>query len=115
MRILLPAKVYKAELEGVPIAVKVQRPGMADVIALDFYLLRTMAKLLRKYTRSKSDPALLVDDFGLRLFEELDYVRESKNMAQFKLLYGNIKGIYVPKVGPNRTIFVKASRGGCIR
>mmetsp|Transcript_16172 Transcript_16172/g.66913 ORF Transcript_16172/g.66913 Transcript_16172/m.66913 type:complete len:915 (+) Transcript_16172:464-3208(+) len=91
-------QVYKAELEGVPIAVKVQRPGMADVIALDFYLLRTMAKLLRKYTRSKSDPALLVDDFGLRLFEELDYVRESKNMAQFKLLYGNIKGIYVPKV-----------------
>eukprot|EP00189_Rhodosorus_marinus_P007787 CAMPEP_0184751782 /NCGR_PEP_ID=MMETSP0315-20130426/43229_1 /TAXON_ID=101924 /ORGANISM="Rhodosorus marinus, Strain UTEX LB 2760" /LENGTH=916 /DNA_ID=CAMNT_0027231069 /DNA_START=350 /DNA_END=3100 /DNA_ORIENTATION=- len=91
-------QVYKAELEGVPIAVKVQRPGMADVIALDFYLLRAMAKLLRKYTRSKSDPALLVDDFGLRLFEELDYVRESKNMARFKHLYGNIKGIYIPKV-----------------
>ena len=39
-----------------------------------------------------------MDEFGERLYEEMDYNHEGRNAEKFAKLYGHIKDIYVPKI-----------------
>eukprot|EP00871_Galdieria_phlegrea_P000948 jgi/Galph1/1854/GphlegSOOS_G524.1 len=91
-------QVYKAQLDNVDVAVKVQRPDMAENIALDTFILRWFAFLIGNLFRSKTDFMMAVDEFGTRLYEEIDYKNESFNMIRFRQLYGDIPGIYIPAV-----------------
>lgn len=90
--------VFKGRVEGVPVAVKVQRPEVAEQIAMDCYIVRYLATITNFLLRSRTDFALAVDEYASRLFEELDYTTELKNMAKFRALYGHMNGIYLPKV-----------------
>jgi predicted unusual protein kinase regulating ubiquinone biosynthesis (AarF/ABC1/UbiB family) len=93
-------QVYKGKLKtGETVAVKVQRPGLSDLIALDIYLLRTLAIWAQKnITRIRSDLVAIMDEFGYRIFEEMDYTHEGRNAERFKELYGHLADIYVPKI-----------------
>ncbi len=93
-------QVYKGKLKtGEIVAVKVQRPGLAESIALDIYILRTLAIWAhKKIQRLRSDLVGIMDEFGTRIFEEMDYTQEGRNAEKFKQLYGHLKDIYVPKI-----------------
>ncbi len=94
-------QVYKGRLyTGEIVAVKVQRPDLAEQIALDIYLLRSLAAWAQQRfkTLHQNDLVAIVDEFATRLFEELDYVHEGHNAERFADLYGNLSGIYVPKI-----------------
>lgn len=91
-------QVYKARLDNVDVAVKIQRPDIAESIALDTYILRGLAFILTNLLKSKTDFVMAVDEFGTRLYEEIDYKAESYNMIRFQQLYGDIPGIYIPSV-----------------
>lgn len=93
--------VFKARIDGKPVAVKVQRPEVAENIAMDFYIVRGMAKVATWLLRSRTDFQLAVDEYASRLFEELDYSNELQNMIKFRQLYGNLPGIYLPKAFPD--------------
>lgn len=73
-------QVYKARLRHFRqvVAVKVQRPGIEEVIGLDFYLVRSLGFLLNKYVKTiTTDVVALVDEFGHRVYQELNYVQVS--------------------------------------
>ncbi|MCL2933678.1 MAG: AarF/ABC1/UbiB kinase family protein [Trichodesmium sp. MAG_R03] len=93
-------QVYKGKLKtGETVAVKVQRPGLAESIALDIYILRTLAIWANKnIQRLRSDLVAIMDEFGTRIFEEMDYNQEGRNAEKFQQLYGHLKDIYVPKI-----------------
>ncbi|MDT9339245.1 AarF/ABC1/UbiB kinase family protein [Trichodesmium erythraeum 21-75] len=93
-------QVYKGKLKtGEIVAVKVQRPGLAESIALDIYILRTLAIWANKnIQRLRSDLVAIMDEFGTRIFEEMDYTQEGRNAEKFKELYGHLKDIYIPKI-----------------
>ncbi len=93
-------QVYQGKLPtGEIVAVKVQRPGLAESIALDIYLLRRLAFWAKtNIKRIRSDLVGIMDEFGSRIFEEMDYNQEGRNAERFADLYGNIKDIYVPKI-----------------
>lgn len=93
-------QVYKGRLKtGEAVAVKVQRPGLAQLIALDLYILRQLAILAtRSIKRMRSDLVGIMDEFGLRIFEEMDYNHEGRNAERFAQLYGHLKDIYVPRI-----------------
>lgn len=93
-------QVYKGKLKtGEAVAVKVQRPGLAENIALDIYILRTLAIWVHKIIkRLRSDLVAIMDEFGNRIFEEMDYTQEGRNAEKFKQLYGHLQDIYVPKI-----------------
>ena len=93
-------QVYKGKLKtGEQVAVKVQRPGLAENIALDIYILRTLAIWAHKsIKRLRSDLVAIMDEFGTRIFEEMDYTQEGRNAEKFKQLYGHLQDIYVPKI-----------------
>ncbi|KAF6005189.1 hypothetical protein F1559_002179 [Cyanidiococcus yangmingshanensis] len=61
---------------GMEVAVKVQRPRLHLDVPLDLLIVRWLANWLRKYFRLRSDLPAILDEFGQRLFEEMDYVHE---------------------------------------
>lgn len=93
-------QVYKGKLQnGDTVAVKVQRPGLAQRITLDIYILRAIAEwATNNIKRIRSDLVAIMDEFGSRIFEEMDYTHEAGNAIRFADLYGHLKDIYVPKI-----------------
>ena len=93
-------QVYKGKLKtGETVAVKVQRPGLAQAIALDVYILRNLAGWAQKNIKQvRSDLVAIMDEFATRIFEEMDYVNEGNNAERFAKLYGHIPEIYIPHI-----------------
>jgi predicted unusual protein kinase regulating ubiquinone biosynthesis (AarF/ABC1/UbiB family) len=98
-------QVYKGRLKsGEEVAVKVQRPGLADQITKDIYIIRILASWAkRNFKIIRSDLVSIVDEFGTRIFEEMDYTHEGENAERFAALYGYLPEILVPCIYPQFT------------
>ncbi|CAK0898151.1 unnamed protein product [Prorocentrum cordatum] len=93
----LGREVYRGQLRGRAVAVKVQRPGVRRAAAADAALLRLLARGVASLRWPgaagggrlvRADLVGAVDEFCSRLFEELDYAREADNLQRFDALYG---------------------------
>ncbi|MBE9028693.1 AarF/ABC1/UbiB kinase family protein [filamentous cyanobacterium LEGE 11480] len=93
-------QVYKGRLKtGESVAVKVQRPGLAELITLDVYILRGIsAWAMKKFPAIRSDLVGILDEFAERIFEEMDYTHEGRNAERFDQLYSYMPEIYVPEI-----------------
>ncbi|MGB5916545.1 MAG: AarF/ABC1/UbiB kinase family protein [Phormidesmis sp.] len=93
-------QVYKGRLKtGEDVAVKVQRPGLAEQITKDIYVIRILANWATNNVKQiRSDLVSIVDEFGLRIFEEMDYNHEGANAERFERLYGYLPEILVPSI-----------------
>ncbi|MBW4459590.1 MAG: AarF/ABC1/UbiB kinase family protein [Nodosilinea sp. WJT8-NPBG4] len=98
-------QVYKGKLHsGEDVAIKVQRPGLARNIALDLHILRGLARFAtNRINQIRSDLVAILDEFGERIFEEMDYTHEGENAQRFAKLYNHIPDIYVPHIYPQYT------------
>ena len=95
------AQVYKAVLpSGEKVAVKVQRPNLLPTITLDLYLMRWAASSFANLLPLNlgHDLTLIVDEFGKKLFEEIDYVNEGHNAETFALNFRNDPQVKVPTI-----------------
>jgi ubiquinone biosynthesis protein len=84
------AQVHKVTLkDGKRVALKVQRPGIKEVIEEDIKVMYSIAEVLQKRIPSiKSfDPTGLVKNFEEAILKELDFINESINAQRF---YNNI-------------------------
>jgi len=94
-------QVYRATThEGIEVAVKVQRPDLVGNISVDLALVRRLAVLVERFPRlSRGQPWVsLVDEFGTKLFEELDYIHEAHLTEHFRADVKELRGIYAPCV-----------------
>jgi predicted unusual protein kinase regulating ubiquinone biosynthesis (AarF/ABC1/UbiB family) len=93
-------QVYKGKLwSGETVAIKVQRPGLADSIALDLHVVRTLCIWAQaNFKQIRSNLVSIVDEFAERIFEEMDYENEGRNAERFAELYGSMQDIYVPSI-----------------
>ena len=94
-------QVYRAvTYQQETVAVKVQRPDLRQVISLDLALVRRLAARIEKSRRlSLGQPWVsLVDEFGSKLFEELDYVHEGHLTEHFRADVEDVPGVYAPRV-----------------
>jgi aarF domain-containing kinase len=83
-------QVYRGTLKDgagavAEVAVKVQRPGALVAISLDICIIRFFAEPWRKFQRLNTDFEGLVDEWGIRFVEELDYIKEAENGERFRL------------------------------
>ena len=90
-------QVYRLTLPSrpeAPMAIKLLRPGAREAVAMDSLLARQAAARLESLTWPGGGrlikPALVagVDEFFERMFEEMDYSNERRNLERFGELYG---------------------------
>lgn len=94
-------QVYKARLHnGEEVAVKVQRPNLRPVLTLDLYLMRWAAGWLAPWLPLNlgHDLTLIVDEFGTKLFEEIDYLNEGRNAEKFATNFRNDPNVKIPAI-----------------
>ena len=93
-------QVYKGKLKtGEDVAVKVQRPDLMRRIALDIFIMRSLASFVQNNVkRVRSNLIAITDELAERIFEEVNYTQEGRNAERFKNLYGYMEEIYVPKI-----------------
>ena len=93
--------VYRGELtDGTRVAVKVQRPGIAEVIETDLMILQGMAARVEgsfPYLRVYN-PTGMVEDFATQIRKELDFVRDGKNAERLARNMKGIPGVKCPKI-----------------
>ncbi|RMG11363.1 MAG: AarF/ABC1/UbiB kinase family protein [Cyanobacteria bacterium J055] len=95
------AQVYRARLHsGEEVAVKVQRPNLKPILTLDLYLTRWAAVNFGRFLPLNlgHDLDLIVDEFGCKLFEEIDYLNEGRNAEKFAANFSNNPQVKVPQI-----------------
>ncbi|MEQ5868922.1 AarF/ABC1/UbiB kinase family protein [Sagittula sp. NFXS13] len=89
-------QVHRAEtLDGRPLALKIQYPGIARAIDADIANLGTLIRLSGLLPRDVDLPALL-EEARLQLHEEADYAREAANLREAAQLLGDDPGFALP-------------------
>jgi predicted unusual protein kinase regulating ubiquinone biosynthesis (AarF/ABC1/UbiB family) len=91
-------QVHRAELlDGRLVAVKVQYPGIAEVLDADLRNAGTVVRLARALAPGL-DAKAIADELRERVLEELDYEYEAQNQRTFSRAYRDHPFIYVPDV-----------------
>lgn len=94
-------QVYRGFLHsGEEVAVKVQRPNLRPTLTLDLYLMRWAAGWLAPWLPLNlgHDLTMIVDEFGTKLFEEIDYLNEGRNAEKFATNFRNDPRVKVPAI-----------------
>lgn len=94
-------QVYKARLySGEEVAVKVQRPNLLPAITRDLYLLRWAAGWIKPLLPLNlgDNLTIVVDEFGVKLFEEIDYQNEGRNAEKFAANFQDDPTVKVPLI-----------------
>lgn len=94
-------QVYRAKLaNGEAVAVKVQRPNLLPVITLDLFLMRWIAMWIGPLLPLNLGHGLpmIVDEFGTKLFEEIDYLNEGRNAERFAANFSSYDYVKVPSI-----------------
>ena len=94
-------QVYRGVLHtGEEVAVKVQRPNLEPILTLDLFIMRSGMNKFKSWLPLNlgHDLTLIIDEFGMKLFEEIDYINEGKNAEKFARNFQNDSTIKVPKI-----------------
>lgn len=95
------AQVHRATtLDGKKVCVKVQRPGIEDLFAMDIAILKQIASLLEKYVKEwkQFDPTGMVGEFERTVRKEIDFTLEASNIEIFRKNFSTWDEVYVPSV-----------------
>ncbi|NGM16880.1 ABC1 kinase family protein [Xiamenia xianingshaonis] len=95
------AQVHKARLRnGDVVAIKIQRPGVKEVMAQDIDIMRSAARKLSRLIKGEQmiDLQAVVEEMWVTFLEETDFQREAANLKEFAQLNKNVAFIDCPKV-----------------
>jgi ubiquinone biosynthesis protein len=95
------AQVHRAvTLQGQDVALKIQRPGIRELIRSDLALLSDLAALIERYLpRARVyKPSQLVDHFSKVLNLELDFFYEGRTMDLVRENFEDEPGIHIPEL-----------------
>lgn len=90
-------QVHRATMDGRAVAVKIQYPGIADVMASDVRALSLALRATSVVARGMAMPPL-VAELRTRLGEELDYQQEARWQNAFARAYAEDEDVHVPRV-----------------
>ncbi|MEL6399038.1 MAG: AarF/ABC1/UbiB kinase family protein [Cyanobacteria bacterium J06626_4] len=94
-------QVYQGRLyNGDEVAIKVQRPHLLPIITCDLFIMRFAARVLGPLLPLNlgHNLILIVDEFGTKLFEEIDYQNEGRNAELFAANFQDDPNIKVPSI-----------------
>lgn len=93
-------QVYKARVNGDPVAVKVRRPGIEALVEADLRVVRWSLPVLMRFvdeTRSFSLETL-ADEFAKTIRQEMDYAREARMLNEIRENFADDDTVKIPNV-----------------
>ncbi len=98
-------QVHKAAVAGKPVAVKVLRPNVENLVAVDLEISFRLLYLLNILFPNHHVRALttVVREFSVRVKEEMDFRLEAEHIARFQKHFGADKRVRAPFVLPEFT------------
>jgi ubiquinone biosynthesis protein len=94
-------QVHRAYLkDGTKVALKIQRPGIPEIIETDIGILTSMAERIETvFPESRLyNPVGMVEDFSHQIVKELDFTRDARNADRMARNFQNVPGIRFPKI-----------------
>jgi len=93
-------QVYKVVLEDKKLAVKVKKPGIEEVIETDIEILKTIAEFFDDSFSAYGIKSLkeIVEEFEKYIKEELNFLKEAKNLKKFANHFKNDSRLKIPKL-----------------
>ena len=93
-------QVYYAEVNGDPVAVKIRRPGVKDLVEADLKVVRWSIPLLIRFVGDAQAFSLetLADEFDRTIRQEMDYNREARMLKEIKGNFRDNTDIRIPDV-----------------
>jgi ubiquinone biosynthesis protein len=98
------SQVYKAKLKtGETVAVKIQKPGIEQIIHSDMQLLRSIAEWVSENAREFAwmDPVGLMDEITRSVNRELDFQIERQIMEEFRKNFERLGDVFIPNSYPS--------------
>jgi predicted unusual protein kinase regulating ubiquinone biosynthesis (AarF/ABC1/UbiB family) len=93
-------QVHKAVAkDGTLLACKLQYPDMQSAVEADLVQLGFLLSLQRRFNPA-IDTREIAEEIGARLREELDYRREARHAALYRIILAELPDICVPRVHP---------------
>lgn len=101
--LLLPNDISDTGLNNV--VVKVQRPGISEIVDADLAALRKVGGWLShiRLVSKRVDAPALVEEFAATSLQEIDYLHEADNLARFATEFSDDARVLVPDVVWERT------------
>lgn len=98
-------QVYRAEVDGVQVAVKVRRPGVKPLVEADLRVIRWSLPILLYFVPDSQAFSLenLADEFAKTIREEMDYEREARMLEEIQSNLREQPKIAVPTVMHSRS------------
>ena len=98
-------QVHKAMVNGKQVAVKVLRPRVEELVAIDLEISFRVLYLVNVFFPNHHVRALtnVVREFGVRVREEMDFRKEAEHIAMFQRHFGHDKRVCAPTVLPEFT------------
>lgn len=94
-------QVHAARLNsGQKVAVKIQRPGIQQLVKIDLEIMQHLATLMERHIEDLSyfRPVKIVEEFAASLERELDYTLEASSMERVAKQFALDPTIYIPQV-----------------
>ena len=87
------------------VVVKIQRPGIDQIVDVDLRALRRVAGWLSgiRLVSDRVDAPALVEEFAITSLEEIDYLHEAANAERFDTDFGDDPRVRVPEIVWERT------------
>lgn len=95
------AQVHKGTLQnGQEVIIKVQRPGIDEIVRSDLSMLMELAKLIEANIPEsrRYHPIGIVEELVRSISHELDFIREGMNVDRFKRNFQGYPEVYVPNI-----------------
>ncbi|MDG5818374.1 AarF/ABC1/UbiB kinase family protein [Natronococcus sp. A-GB7] len=93
-------QVYRAQVDGDPVAVKIRRPEIESLVEADLRVIRWSLPLLLYFVDESRSFSLenLADEFAKTIREEMDYEREAAMLTEIRSNFADDDRILVPEV-----------------
>lgn len=93
-------QVHRARLHnGDEVAVKIQRPGIDNIVEVDLEIMLHLATLAERHVEELSfhSPVRIVEEFAHSIEKEMDYLLEASSMERTAGQFLDDSSVYIPK------------------
>ncbi|RLM88926.1 AarF/ABC1/UbiB kinase family protein [Halobellus sp. Atlit-38R] len=92
-------QVYTATYQGEPVAVKIRRPGIEELVEADLRVIRWSLPLIRRFIGQGRAFSLenLSDEFAKTIRQEMDYSREKRILEEIRGNFADSPEILIPR------------------